>query len=77
MLNSFPLTVPQPVVLHGVVVTQGQGPALGVIEPHTIGLGPMIQPVQVLHMQHEGTWYDLLHDTASHFQLQVHLDTPS
>ncbi|KAK4825833.1 hypothetical protein QYF61_002956 [Mycteria americana] len=33
---------PKPVALHGVV-----HPALGFVEPHTIGLGPSIQPVQV------------------------------
>ncbi|KAJ7422223.1 hypothetical protein BTVI_15097 [Pitangus sulphuratus] len=36
----------QPVVLPGVVVTQGQDPA-GLVEPHPIGLGPSIQPVQI------------------------------
>ncbi|KAK4819936.1 hypothetical protein QYF61_015557 [Mycteria americana] len=37
----------KPVALHGVVVTQVQDPALGLVEPHTIDLGPSIQPVQV------------------------------
>ncbi|KAK4826947.1 hypothetical protein QYF61_012796, partial [Mycteria americana] len=37
---------PKPVALHGVVVTQVQDLALGLVEPHTIGLGPSIQPVQ-------------------------------
>ncbi|PKU44339.1 integral membrane protein dgcr2 idd [Limosa lapponica baueri] len=39
---------PKPVALHGVVVTQVQDPALGLVEPHTIGLGPSIQPIQIL-----------------------------
>ncbi|KAK4832234.1 hypothetical protein QYF61_021148 [Mycteria americana] len=38
---------PKPVALHGVVVTQVQDPALGLVKPHTIGLGPSIQPVQI------------------------------
>ncbi|KAK4829616.1 LOW QUALITY PROTEIN: hypothetical protein QYF61_005743 [Mycteria americana] len=36
-----------PVVLHGVVVIQVQDLALGLVKPHTIDLGPSIQPVQV------------------------------
>jgi len=38
---------PKPVALHGVVVTQVQHPALGLVEPHTAGLSPSIQPVQI------------------------------
>ncbi|PKU45126.1 hypothetical protein llap_4577 [Limosa lapponica baueri] len=38
---------PKPVVLHGVVVTQVQDSALGLVEPHPIGLSPLIQPVQI------------------------------
>jgi len=38
---------PKPVTLCGVVVTQVQDLALGLVEPHTIGLGPSIQPVQI------------------------------
>ncbi|KAK4809955.1 hypothetical protein QYF61_002912 [Mycteria americana] len=38
---------PKPVALHEVVGTQVQDPALSLVEPHTIGLGPSIQPVQV------------------------------
>ncbi|PKU38373.1 integral membrane protein dgcr2 idd [Limosa lapponica baueri] len=38
---------PKPVPLHEVVVTQMQELALGLAEPHTIGLRPMIQPVQI------------------------------
>ncbi|KAK4832379.1 hypothetical protein QYF61_022234, partial [Mycteria americana] len=41
------LLFPKPVVLHGVVVTQVQDLALSLVESHTIGLGPSIQPVQV------------------------------
>ncbi|KAK4826411.1 hypothetical protein QYF61_008944 [Mycteria americana] len=39
---------PKPVALHGVVVTQVQDPALGLVESHTIGLSTSIQPVQIL-----------------------------
>ncbi|KAK4833094.1 hypothetical protein QYF61_027760 [Mycteria americana] len=45
---AFQPLFPKPVALHGVVVTQVQDPALGLVEPHTIGLGPSIQPVQSL-----------------------------
>ncbi|KAK4816180.1 hypothetical protein QYF61_012470 [Mycteria americana] len=38
---------PKPIAFHGVTVAQGQDLALGLVEPHTIGLGPSIQPVQV------------------------------
>ncbi|RMC04477.1 hypothetical protein DUI87_18922 [Hirundo rustica rustica] len=38
--RSFPATLPQSVELPGAVVTQGQDPALGLVEPHTIGLSP-------------------------------------
>ncbi|KAK4826855.1 hypothetical protein QYF61_011723 [Mycteria americana] len=44
---AFQPLFPKPVALHGVVVTQVQDPALGLVEPHTIDLGPLIQPVQV------------------------------
>ncbi|KAK4808458.1 hypothetical protein QYF61_005523 [Mycteria americana] len=44
---AFQPLFPKPVALHGVVVTQVQDLALGLVEPHTIGLGPSIQPVQV------------------------------
>ena len=33
-------------MLRGVVVTQVQDPAHGLVEPHTVGLGPSIQSVQ-------------------------------
>ncbi|TRZ08032.1 hypothetical protein HGM15179_019075 [Zosterops borbonicus] len=45
--RHFPATVPQPVALPGVVVTQGQDLELGLIEPQTTGLDPLIQPVQI------------------------------
>ena len=38
----------KPIPLHGVVVTEVQDPALGLVEPHAIGLGPLIQPFQIL-----------------------------
>ncbi|KAK4810335.1 hypothetical protein QYF61_019138 [Mycteria americana] len=44
---AFQPLFPKPVALHGVAVTQVQDLALGLVEPHTIGLGPLIQPVQV------------------------------
>ncbi|KAK4820465.1 LOW QUALITY PROTEIN: hypothetical protein QYF61_027747 [Mycteria americana] len=44
---AFQPLFPKPVALHGVVVTQVQDPALSLVEPHTVGLGPSIQPVQV------------------------------
>lgn len=33
--------------LQGVVVTQGQDLAFGLVVPHTLGLGPWLQPVQI------------------------------
>ncbi|GAB0181768.1 hypothetical protein GRJ2_000642100 [Grus japonensis] len=44
---AFQPLFPKPVALHGVVVTKVQDPALSLVEPHTIGLTPSIQPVQV------------------------------
>ncbi|KAK4830116.1 hypothetical protein QYF61_008543 [Mycteria americana] len=44
---AFQPLFPKPVALTGVVVAQVQDLALGLVEPHTIGLGPLIQPVQV------------------------------
>ncbi|KAK4829526.1 hypothetical protein QYF61_005165 [Mycteria americana] len=44
---AFQPLFPKPVVLHGVAVAQVQDLALGLVEPHTAGLGPSIQPVQV------------------------------
>ncbi|KAK4806245.1 hypothetical protein QYF61_013389 [Mycteria americana] len=46
-LAAFQPLFPKPVALHGVAVTQVQDLALGLVEPHTIDLGPSIQPVQV------------------------------
>ncbi|KAK4828257.1 hypothetical protein QYF61_024864 [Mycteria americana] len=45
---AFQPLFPKPVALHGLVVTQVQDPALSLVEPHTIGLGPSIQPLQSL-----------------------------
>ncbi|KAK4810949.1 hypothetical protein QYF61_013357 [Mycteria americana] len=44
---AFQPLFPKPVALHGVVVAQVQDPALSLVKPHTIDLGPSIQPVQV------------------------------
>ncbi|KAK4826284.1 LOW QUALITY PROTEIN: hypothetical protein QYF61_007131 [Mycteria americana] len=44
---AFQPLFPKPVALHGVAVAQVQDPALGLVEPHTIGPSPSIQPVQV------------------------------
>ncbi|KAK4826455.1 hypothetical protein QYF61_009182 [Mycteria americana] len=44
---AFQPLFPKPVALHGVVVTQVQDLALGLVEAHTMGLGPSIQPVQI------------------------------
>ncbi|KAK4831669.1 hypothetical protein QYF61_018636 [Mycteria americana] len=44
---AFQPLFPGTVALQGVVVTQVQDLALGLVEPHTIGLGPLIHPVQV------------------------------
>ncbi|KAK4823558.1 hypothetical protein QYF61_003302 [Mycteria americana] len=44
---AFQPLFPKPAALHGVAVTQVQDLALGLLEPHTIDLGPSIQPVQV------------------------------
>ncbi|KAK4810615.1 hypothetical protein QYF61_007352 [Mycteria americana] len=44
---AFQPLFPKPVVLHGVAVAQVQDLALGLVEPHTIGPSPSIQPVQV------------------------------
>ncbi|GAB0208382.1 hypothetical protein GRJ2_003303900 [Grus japonensis] len=44
---AFQALFPKPVALHGVVVTQVQDLALSLVEPHTVGLGPSIQPVQI------------------------------
>ncbi|KAK4820813.1 hypothetical protein QYF61_007207 [Mycteria americana] len=44
---AFQPLFPKPVALHGVVVTKVQDQTLGLVKPHTIDLGPSIQPVQV------------------------------
>ncbi|GAB0208866.1 mitochondrial enolase superfamily member 1 [Grus japonensis] len=44
---AFEPLFPKPVALPGVVATQVQDPALGLVEPQTVGLGPSIQPVQI------------------------------
>jgi len=38
---------PKPVAVHGVVVIEVQDPAFGLVETHTVGLSPSIQPVQI------------------------------
>jgi len=35
------------VALHRAVMAQVQDPAFGLVEPHTVGLSPLIQPVQI------------------------------
>ncbi|KAK4811279.1 hypothetical protein QYF61_023331 [Mycteria americana] len=45
---AFQPLFPKPVALHGVAVAQVQDLALGLVKPHTIDLGPSIQPVQTL-----------------------------
>ncbi|KAK4806181.1 hypothetical protein QYF61_001104 [Mycteria americana] len=44
---AFQPLFPKPVALHGVAVAQVQDLVLGLVKPHTIGLSPSIQPVQV------------------------------
>ncbi|RMC09890.1 hypothetical protein DUI87_12677 [Hirundo rustica rustica] len=46
-LGIFQPLCPQPAALQGIIVTQLQDPALGLTEPHPVGLGPLIQPVQI------------------------------
>ncbi|KAK4814519.1 hypothetical protein QYF61_021620 [Mycteria americana] len=45
--SAFQPLFPKPVALRGVLVTHVQDLALSLVEPHTTGLGPSIQPVQV------------------------------
>ncbi|KAK4820458.1 hypothetical protein QYF61_027035 [Mycteria americana] len=45
---AFQPLFPKPVALHGVAVAQVQDLALGLVKPHTVDLGPSIQPVQSL-----------------------------
>ncbi|KAK4813743.1 hypothetical protein QYF61_023679 [Mycteria americana] len=44
---AFQPLFPKPVALHGVAVAQAWDPAFIPVEPHTAGLGPSIQPVQI------------------------------
>lgn len=44
---TFQPCFPQLGVLHGIVVTQVQDLELDLVEPHTVCLGPAIQPVQI------------------------------
>ncbi|KAK4821248.1 hypothetical protein QYF61_016547 [Mycteria americana] len=44
---AFQPLFPKPVALHGVAVAQVQDLTLGLVEPHTIDLGPSIQPVRI------------------------------
>jgi len=44
---AFQPLLPKPVALHGVVVTEVQDPALGLVEPHRVGFGPSIRSVQI------------------------------
>ncbi|KAK4829686.1 hypothetical protein QYF61_006061, partial [Mycteria americana] len=46
-LAAFQPLFPKPVALHGVIMTQVQDLALVLVKPHTVGLGPLIQPVQI------------------------------
>ncbi|KAJ7410144.1 hypothetical protein WISP_111202 [Willisornis vidua] len=46
-LSALQLLHPQPLELHGVVISKVQDPALGLVEPHTTEFSPSIQPVQV------------------------------
>ncbi|KAK4831309.1 hypothetical protein QYF61_016798 [Mycteria americana] len=39
--------IPQPVLIPGVALTQGQDPALGLVEPHEVHVGPLLKLVQV------------------------------
>ncbi|KAK4814854.1 hypothetical protein QYF61_027827 [Mycteria americana] len=45
---AFQPLFPKPIALHGVVVAQVQDLAFGLVEPHTVGPSPSIQPVQSL-----------------------------
>jgi len=42
-LSSFP----KPVALPEIVVTHVQDPTFGLVESHSVGLSPLIQPVQI------------------------------
>jgi len=38
-------------MISGVAPTQGQDPTLGLVEPHEVNMGPLLQLVQVLVMK--------------------------
>jgi len=44
---DFQTLFPKPVALHGVVATEVQDPPFGIVETHSVGLSPLIQPVQI------------------------------
>ncbi|GAB0180261.1 hypothetical protein GRJ2_000491400 [Grus japonensis] len=44
---AFQTLFPKPVALHGIVVTEVQDLAHDLVEPHTVDLSPLIQPVQI------------------------------
>ncbi|KAK4826959.1 hypothetical protein QYF61_012808 [Mycteria americana] len=44
---AFQPLFPKPVALRGVFVTQVQDPALGLVNSHSVGFGPSIQPLQI------------------------------
>ncbi|KAK4816317.1 hypothetical protein QYF61_015001 [Mycteria americana] len=54
-LAAFQPLFPKPVALHGVAVTQVQDLALSLVEPHTIGPSPSIQPQA--DQRSRPTWY--------------------
>ncbi|PKU34140.1 hypothetical protein llap_15555 [Limosa lapponica baueri] len=45
--SCFKPFIPQPVLILGVALTQMQDPALGIVEPHEVHMGPLLKPVQV------------------------------
>jgi len=45
--SAFQGLCSKPAALHGFFVTEVQNPTVGLIELHSIGLSPSIQPVQV------------------------------
>lgn len=47
LLGSFPGTLPPACSSAFIAVTQVQDTALDLVEPHTIGLSPVIQPAQI------------------------------
>ncbi|KAK4808595.1 hypothetical protein QYF61_009898 [Mycteria americana] len=68
---AFQPLFPKPVALHGVAVAQVQDLALRLVKPHTIDLGPWIQPVQVPLQSlptHRSTADQHFHTTWCHLQ---------